>query len=331
MGLFVVARLAARHGIRVRLRPAATGGLIALVWLPDEAITHGGLHTAADPDGSDSAMAMSEVVAGSAAGSGRGPGWVTTGSPSSFRTVPRPADETGAKPGGTGPKPIVRRREEPLAEPGNESADVDSQATAAVTFGTGEDSVAAAARPFDTGLAPVLGGYGDVASGLPGGEADYRSASRADDPSGELDADAWSNAVVAPPAERFGTRNRLPNFEAVESDWFRQDGQAMVRFGSPGEEVIYGWSSPADEGWRAAEVVHAPSSGGVTSVGLPKRVPRANLVPGSAAAAESPGLAPARSAAATRDRFSSFQRGSREGRAVAGGSGSDGGEEGGSG
>ena len=40
MGLFVVARLAARHGIRVRLRPAASGGLIALVWLPDEAITH---------------------------------------------------------------------------------------------------------------------------------------------------------------------------------------------------------------------------------------------------------------------------------------------------
>src|SRR6185437_13897031 len=34
------ARLAARHGIRVRLRPAATGGLIALVWLPDEAILH---------------------------------------------------------------------------------------------------------------------------------------------------------------------------------------------------------------------------------------------------------------------------------------------------
>ena len=36
MGLFVVARLAARHGIRVRLRPAPAGGLTALVWLPDE-------------------------------------------------------------------------------------------------------------------------------------------------------------------------------------------------------------------------------------------------------------------------------------------------------
>ncbi len=42
MGLFVVARLAARHGIRVRLRPATTGGLTALVWLPDETVTHEG-------------------------------------------------------------------------------------------------------------------------------------------------------------------------------------------------------------------------------------------------------------------------------------------------
>ena len=42
MGLFVVARLAARHGIRVRLRPAASGGLTALVWLPDETVTHEG-------------------------------------------------------------------------------------------------------------------------------------------------------------------------------------------------------------------------------------------------------------------------------------------------
>ena len=40
MGLFVVARLAARHGIRVRLRPAPAGGLTALVWLPDEVVSH---------------------------------------------------------------------------------------------------------------------------------------------------------------------------------------------------------------------------------------------------------------------------------------------------
>ena len=40
MGLFVVARLASRHGIRVRLRPGPTGGLTALMWLPDETVTY---------------------------------------------------------------------------------------------------------------------------------------------------------------------------------------------------------------------------------------------------------------------------------------------------
>src|SRR6202046_3755471 len=35
MGLFVVARLAARDGIHVRLRPASKGGLTPLVWPPD--------------------------------------------------------------------------------------------------------------------------------------------------------------------------------------------------------------------------------------------------------------------------------------------------------
>jgi signal transduction histidine kinase len=38
MGLFAVARLAERHGVRVRLRPRSPHGLTALVWLPDSVI-----------------------------------------------------------------------------------------------------------------------------------------------------------------------------------------------------------------------------------------------------------------------------------------------------
>ena len=38
MGLFAVARLAERHGVRVRLRASAPQGLTALVWLPDSLI-----------------------------------------------------------------------------------------------------------------------------------------------------------------------------------------------------------------------------------------------------------------------------------------------------
>ncbi len=40
MGLFVVGRLAARHGIKIRLNPAEAGGLTALVWLPDALIIY---------------------------------------------------------------------------------------------------------------------------------------------------------------------------------------------------------------------------------------------------------------------------------------------------
>jgi hypothetical protein len=47
MGLPVVARLAARHGIRVRLNQADLGGLTALVWFPDEVLTH--YNAAVDP------------------------------------------------------------------------------------------------------------------------------------------------------------------------------------------------------------------------------------------------------------------------------------------
>jgi signal transduction histidine kinase len=42
MGLFAVARLAERHRVRVRLRPAPPQGLSALVWLPDSVIERTG-------------------------------------------------------------------------------------------------------------------------------------------------------------------------------------------------------------------------------------------------------------------------------------------------
>jgi signal transduction histidine kinase len=42
MGLFAVARLAERHRVRVRLRPAVPQGLSALVWLPDSVIERNG-------------------------------------------------------------------------------------------------------------------------------------------------------------------------------------------------------------------------------------------------------------------------------------------------
>ncbi|MBB5892130.1 nitrate- and nitrite sensing domain-containing protein [Kutzneria kofuensis] len=79
------------------------------------------------------------------------------------------------------------------------------------------------------------------------------------------------------------------------------------------------WTSPGDEGWQAAESLLNQAPDTQTNAGLPKRVPKAHLIPGSAAPknpAAVPNRAPAapRSADSVRGRMSSFQQGVRRGR-----------------
>jgi signal transduction histidine kinase len=258
MGLFVVARLAARHGIRVRLRPADPIGLIALAWLPDEAITR---EDSAAPLNLRDLGSLPEAALTAERSLADAPGWVR--SPARFAPLRVDADVAGPDLETATPAP------EPEATP-----------------------VAAKSQGAELG------------SG-----ADERDGTIAVLPDGTAE------------------ENRLPIFEAVESDWFRRGGQAMERFGHSPD---IGWTSPASEGWRAAEAVISPALGGVTAAGLPKRTRGANLVPGTAAAPSPAGVHPppaARSATATRDRFASFQQGVRHGRAVVSGEGPDEGED----
>ncbi|MFC6579115.1 hypothetical protein ACFQBS_20520 [Planomonospora parontospora] len=99
----------------------------------------------------------------------------------------------------------------------------------------------------------------------------------------------------------------LPIFASVESGWFRTGTLEPVRGPGPAREEPASagepggrpptaapgqdWSSPADSGWQAARAVSEPAHGGLTTSGLPKRTPKANLVPGSVPA--SPAQAPA--------------------------------------
>jgi hypothetical protein len=109
---------------------------------------------------------------------------------------------------------------------------------------------------------------------------------------------------------------RLPIFDSLESDWFRRSGKSLSS--TAASAAAQSWSSPADEGWRAARVAASPAAGENTTAGLPKRVPRANLVPGSVGGGEGTEVAPpARSADLIRTRMASFQRGVREARAAA--------------
>jgi signal transduction histidine kinase len=145
------------------------------------------------------------------------------------------------------------------------------------------------------------------------------------------DSAANSGQVTVPPA---GAQEPwLPIFDSLESDWFRRSGQTMTATqqrpqGTPATQATAAGQaapqafriSPADEGFKAAQAVASPEAGETTGAGLPRRVPRANLVPGSVGSGggqEPEAEAPVRSPDAIRNRMASFQRGVREGRAVA--------------
>ena len=75
------------------------------------------------------------------------------------------------------------------------------------------------------------------------------------------------------------------------------------------------FATPADEGWRAASDVVSEPPDELTAAGLPKRRPRARLVPGSAGSSVlAPPAGATRSAEAIRGRLASYQQGIRQGR-----------------
>jgi hypothetical protein len=116
---------------------------------------------------------------------------------------------------------------------------------------------------------------------------------------------------------------RLPIYDSIESEWFRR-GNTSFSGGNGSPAPAGSWTSPADEGFRVAhQTVVSPVAGQTTTAGLPKRVPSANLVPGSIAprppgrpAGQAPPSAgaPSRSPEAVRARLSGFQARGREAR-----------------
>jgi hypothetical protein len=85
--------------------------------------------------------------------------------------------------------------------------------------------------------------------------------------------------IPPPPRPAAGPKRvpeRSPIFDAMQSEWFQRRSDA-----SAGEDPPKDWESPADAGFRAAEAVREPVTSTRTSVGLPKRVPGKNRVPGA--------------------------------------------------
>ncbi|MHA6763046.1 sensor histidine kinase [Streptacidiphilus sp. PAMC 29251] len=92
--------------------------------------------------------------------------------------------------------------------------------------------------------------------------------------------------------------------------------------GAPAGATAAGqWRASAnDEVWRRAEQVREPSAGGVLPSGLPRRVPQANLVPGTAEStpAEGPQAQVSRSPEEVRGRLTNLRRGIQQGRQAGG-------------
>ncbi len=428
MGLFVVGRLAARHGVRVRLRHAQVGGLTALIWLPDtvaapevtpplgrlrrfEADDYGPAASLSAPTAAASPSAASQATA--AARIPRfSPTPPTAPAPPAGPAAPAdptapatpsfsPAANSGtpgspAAPGSSGPDGLGAGAGVGIGAPGqpdqgapaeggtpagnnwepagngwdlgNGQADHDGPATQALPVRNGKAAAPSNGKPAGdqgdgaeprtpapggpsrmpafSGLGPQppqfpIGGQNIHGSDVPSvaDAASATSGAGAPGGGGHGDATDGSGQVTVPPV---GQEQRLPIFDSLESDWFRRSGQTLATTqqrpqGAPAApdapaapSAAQGtWTSPSDEGWRAAQAVATPAAGETTQAGLPRRVPRANLVPGSVGGSgsdggqgsagnpETDGEAPVRSPDAARSRMASLQRGVREGRAAA--------------
>jgi signal transduction histidine kinase len=282
MGLFVVARLAQRHGVRVELRAALSGGLTAFVILPPTAMHDA--NTAVPPAQLDAADGMPETALPASRPVARS----STGRSEFTRmeeaSPPARVPDTPREPARPSTSPLPRHKPAPTAPPGR---------------GTAPTAPARSAPQRSPGPPPPS-----------------RPVSR---PPATGGSEFGESAM---PRENNG---RSPIFEAMQSEWFqRRKAGSTGRAESPPPRE---WSSPGDEGWRAAETIRAPATGGQTNSGLPKRVPGSNRIPGSVGSAQAapPQAAepPAQrstprapEAEAVRNRFASFQQGVRKGRAA---------------
>ncbi|MFE5658031.1 nitrate- and nitrite sensing domain-containing protein [Streptomyces sp. NPDC056517] len=131
---------------------------------------------------------------------------------------------------------------------------------------------------------------------------------------------------------------RTPLYDTLETNWFHQEqaqqqaqqqaqtpvapqsaAPAQRPAGDPADGRQNGgaaWrTSPNDELVRQAERVRKPAAGGVTTSGLPRRVPKANLVPGTAQEqANTAGPQVSRAPDDVRGRLTNLRRGIQQGR-----------------
>ncbi|WP_345699082.1 sensor histidine kinase [Kitasatospora terrestris] len=110
---------------------------------------------------------------------------------------------------------------------------------------------------------------------------------------------------------------------AEAGDPQRHDVSALGGYGPTGP-TARGWESPNDGDWQRAEQLREPTSGGVTGSGLPRRVPKQNLVAGNAKPGPQEGPQVSRDPNEVRGRLTNLRRGVEQGRSAGGDPGATG-------
>nr|WP_055507195.1 nitrate- and nitrite sensing domain-containing protein [Nonomuraea pusilla] len=286
MGLFVVGRLALRHRIRVLLRRGDVGGLTAMVLLPEVLLAP-----------APAAPGMPGMAGTS--GMGGMPGMAEAGRPRHAVAAPLAApthDPTHDPTPGTlqpGGLPAGGLQGGGLHPGGPQPGGL----TGGAAYGT-----------------PSTPGPGHPSYDLPTPEPSSWFSSP-HTYSGETSMPDLPPAAPSGPARpgpqepsHLPADDFPPGFSEVETGWFTKPAATQ-------DHRDPGWSSPADQGWRAAGAAEQPVMDGTTGSGLPKRTPKANLVPGVAATPPPPPPAPPPSPDRLRSRLASYQQGVRKGRA----------------
>ncbi|MFF1547791.1 nitrate- and nitrite sensing domain-containing protein [Streptomyces sp. NPDC058291] len=93
----------------------------------------------------------------------------------------------------------------------------------------------------------------------------------------------------------------------------KQEAPASSSESGGGSDV---WRTANDERWHQASALKKPKAGGVTSSGLPRRVPKANLIEGAAESTPQGGPQVSRAPEDVRGRLSNLRRGVQRGRSA---------------
>ncbi|WP_433523286.1 ATP-binding protein [Nocardia pseudovaccinii] len=322
MGMFVVGKLAERHGITVRLRRthdrALSPGITASLHIPP-ALIEVPSQDAEDPSTLKPVIPVHRDMLGTKATAEAGAG---VAGPAAKAVTPVAKAETPARrigaPPSAAPKPAEPAADAPAAPPVITSYGLPKRVPGVNRKGRRKAGGAAAKPPSTTATAGAPPQSASVAdSGPPTGPQERVAKTTSFFQSEEGDSaqtvesasnGSASNGSTQPTEGEAAT----PIFAGMMSAWLADPTTGEL-------PVLTNWHSAADEGWSAAERAADPTITERTTSGLPKRDPGNQLVPGGAES----GSAATESAASTRrdpetirTGLNRYQRGVRDGRAT---------------